>query len=266
MTTKNSGFQIIRFLQSAGAIGGGSVGLAIVLFAVSIIEHFIDKKINAYWFVLVGAAFFAFGSYTAWERKQEALTKEIEKNTKPSLNVELKGAFFDNSKMPNNELQTHIYAYLKVTNINDPETLIKDGALVMTVGGNRHKGFGDDSSVKGNVIEHISNFRIGGEKRNADVMGNTFSPFPKLLLSVNAGNPLRRGITQEGFIVFTFSTSIYWSPEESSDSIMPASEIYLTLRDSFNGVHGIEQMLLKIPAGRVATETGLFSHWTYESG
>jgi hypothetical protein len=263
MTTKNSGLQLIRFLRSAGAIGGGSVGLAIVLFAVSIVEHFIDKNINAYWFVLVGAAFFAFGSYTAWERKQEALTKEIERNTKPSLNIELKGAFFDNSKMPNNELQTHIYAYLKVTNVNDPETLIKDGTLVMTVGGTRHKGIGDDSSVKGNVIEHISNFRVGGELPRPDVVGNTISPFTRLLslVGVNVSNPLRRGITQEGFFVFRFANPIDWSHDKSSH-IMPASDVYLTLRDSFDGVHAFEKMLLNIPAG-LLTDSGLFPNRTY---
>jgi hypothetical protein len=58
--------QIVRFVKAAGSIGGGSVGLAIILFGISIYEHLMDKNIPAYWLVLAAAVFFTFGAYRAW--------------------------------------------------------------------------------------------------------------------------------------------------------------------------------------------------------
>ena len=77
----------VKFLKAAGSIGGGSVGLAIVLFGISIEEHFRDKNVNAYWLVLAAGIAFAFGAYHAW-------AGEFEKNTKPLLKIELTGCVF----------------------------------------------------------------------------------------------------------------------------------------------------------------------------
>ena len=254
---------IIRFVKAAGSIGGGSVGLAIVLFVVSIYEHFRDKNIPAYWLLLAAAVFFTFGAYRGWASEHEAFTNEVEKNGKPLLNIELMGCSFDVSKILNkNELQVHVYAYLKVTNLNSPETIIKDGTLVMAVDGNRHRGVGDDNSVKGNAIEHFGEFQVGGEVLTADVFGNTLSPFPRLLSAVREDRSLRRGITQEGFVVFTFANPLDWDRE--SPYIIPVTDAVFTLRDSFDGMHTVEVMSLKIPEGKLTNSgsfplTGLFS-------
>jgi hypothetical protein len=253
MTTKNRSFQIFRFVQAAGIYGGGSVGLAIVCFVISIIEHFIDKNINEYWFVLAGAAFFAFGAYTAWAREHDAYTAEVEKNAKPSLKIELNGSFFDVSKIPNkNELQTHIYAYLRVTNLTTPETVIKDGTLDLTVDGISYHGVGDDISVKGNTVEHVSDFKLVGEVKT-EVFGNTLSRFPRLSSVVNANSPLRRGITQEGFFAFTFADLKHWNSD--NEYVMPAAYAKLTLRDSFDEPHSVVMMNLNIPSGMVSTKS-----------
>lgn len=249
----------IRFMRAAGTVGLGSVSLAIVLFAISIYEHLRDKNVPAYWLLFAAAVSFCFGAYRAWASEHEALTREVGKNVKPLLKIELAGSLFDVAKVPHrNELQVHVFAYLKVTNRHDPETLIKDGTLVMTVDGTRYVGKGDDNSVKGNAIEHVSGLRIGGEVAGKDVFGgNTLSPLRRLLDTVNADNPLRRGITREGFFVFTFTDLQDWNrsndPETTNPYLIRVSDFVLTLRDSFDGEHTLERMFLDIPQGRLTT-------------
>ena len=245
-----------KFVKAAGYIGLSSVGLAIVLLAISIDEHLKDKNVSAYVLVLAAALSFAFGAYRAWANEHKAYTDEVEKNTKPLLRIELKGSFFDISPVPEKQtldLLIRVYAYLKVTNLNSPETIIKDGTLEMTVGGVRYKGIGDDKSIKGNAIEHISDFRIGGEVTTTDVMGkNTLSPLIRLTSNLNANRPLKRGITQEGFIVYSFGNAkIDWDHE--NPYVMPVTDLVLTLRDSFDGVHSLEAKSLNIPSGMIQT-------------
>jgi hypothetical protein len=248
-------FQILRFLRSAGNFGWGSVALAVVLFGISIEEHFRDKNAPAYWLVLVAAVSFTLGAFRAWANDHEAYENEVAKNARPRLMIELAASFFDLSRLPNtNDIQVHVLAYLRVTNLNSPETLIKDGTLVMTVGDIRYKGNGDDISVKGNAIEHVSGFRLGGEVLT-EVFGNTLSPFPRLLSVVTVESPLRRGITREGFIVFTFTNQMDW---EGNKDIMSAADVVITLRDSFEGFHTYEKMLLEIPHGAI-TNSGRYS-------
>jgi len=246
--------RIFRFVQAAGSLGTGSVGLAIVLLGISVEEHLRDKNVPAYWLMLAAAVSFAFGAYRAWLNEHIALVVEREENSRPLLKIELTGSFFDVSKMPNkNELQVHVCAYLRVTNLNSPETLIKDGTLVMSVERARYKGVGDDISVKANAIEHISDFRIGGELAKADVFGNTLSPFPRLMSRVNAEMPLRRGISQEGFFVFTFTDHFDWDHE--NPYLMPVTDAVFALRDSFDGVHQLEVRILNIPEGVLTTDS-----------
>jgi hypothetical protein len=248
--------RLLQFFKAAGRIGGGSVVLAIVLFLISIEEHLSARNVPAAWLIFLGCMVFCYGACAAWSNEHDAHIHEIEKNLKPLLQIELLGSFFDVSKMPNkNELQVHVYAYLRVTNTGHPDTLIKNGTLTMTVGGNRHTGAGEDISVKGNSIKHVSNFKIGGEVANADVFGNTFSPFPKLFSRVTPGNPLRRGLSQEGFFTFTFPESMNW--DCSNPYVMPATDVTIHLTDSFNGEHAIHQDDLSIEEGKLQM-SGLF--------
>lgn len=211
----------IKFVKSAGNIGLGSVGLAIVLLAISIDEHLRDKNVPSYWLMFIAALAFAFGAYRAWATEHEAYRNEVARNTKPSLQIEMKGVFFDVSSDPDVQqirVRVHIYAYLRVTNLTIPEAIIKDGYLVMTVGGSQYKGMGDDKAIQGNALEHISDFKLGGEIIRTDVFGKTtLSPFKRLTSVVSSNNPLKRGITQEGFVVFTFTDhSIDWDHDNTS--------------------------------------------------
>ena len=155
--------------------------------------------------------------------------------------------------MPNTQdTLIRIYAYLKVTNLSIEETIIKDGTLEMTVGGIRYKGVGDDNTAKGNVIEHRSTFQIGGEKPKTNVFDNTISPFQRLLSKVNIEKPLRRGLPQEGFVVFNFgNAAMDWDKEK--EYVMPVTDVVLTLKDSFDGTHTIEGKSLEIPSGFLQT-------------
>lgn len=251
----NKRLRVFQFIKATGRLGGGSVALAIVLFAISIYEHLLEKNLSAYWFVLAAGVFFAVGAYGAWASADDALAHEIDKNTKPLLKIELVRAFFDVSKVADqNQLQTHVYAYLKVTNLNTPATLIKNGSLVLTVAGKRYKGFGDDTTRTGNALEHISDFRLGGEAAT-EIFGNTLSQFPRLMSKVTAEKPLQRGITLEGFFVFTFPDLADWNREEPY--LIETTDAVLSLRDSFDGVHSVEAMFLNIPNG-VLTTSGRF--------
>jgi len=236
----------IKFLKAAGSIGGGSVVLAIVLFVISIEEHFRNKNVNAYWLLLIAAIAIAFGAYRAWAAQSET-------NTKPNLKIELTGALFEVSHMPHTQdTLIRIYAYLKVMNLSTQETIIKDGSLEMTVGGIPYKGVGDDISAKGSSIEHHSTLQIGGEKPKTNIFDNTISPFPRLLSEVNAEKPLRRGIPREGFFVFSFgNAAMNWSHE--NEYVMPVTDVLLTLKDSFDGSHSIEGKSLEIPSGFLQT-------------
>lgn len=161
-------FRPLKFLKAAGTLGITSVALAVVLFAVSIVEHVRDKNVPAYVFIYLAAICFAVGAYMAWSAEADKLDEERAKNQKPLLKVELIAAFFDVSKVPGTQdAQVHVYAYLRVANLNDAPTLIKSGVLRMVVGGVEHTGRGDDSGVAGNWLEHNSGFRLGAKRRAA---------------------------------------------------------------------------------------------------
>lgn len=239
----------LKFLKAAGYIGGSSVVLAIVLFAVSIWEHFADKNVNAYWLVFIGVLAFTFGAYRAWASEHEIYESEVAKNSRPSLRIEMPGVFFDISTPPVQKLVVllHVYAYLRVTNLTPTETTIKDGYLTMTVGGVRYKATGDDIVVQGKNLEHISDFRAGGETITSDIFGkHLLTPFKRLMSVVNSTSPLKRGIPQEGFFVFTFTDQkIDWDHESSYN--IPVTDFVLTLRDSFDGHHEHQVTILNIP-------------------
>ena len=246
---------LFRFLKAASWFGGGSVALAIVLFGISIYEHLMSKNTSAYWLVLLAAVFFAVGAYGAWRKTEQSLQRETAKSIQPQLRVELIRAFFDVCKSENNnELLTYIYAYLKVTNLNTPETVIKDGSLVLTIEGKRYKGTGDNATKTGNALEHVTDFKLVGEG-STEVFDNILSRFPRLMLQ-NAAEPLRRGIPQEGFIVFVFPELLDWNRDEPY--LIRTTDAVLSLRDSFNGQHSTDLMLLNISNG-ILTNSGRFA-------
>ncbi len=246
----------IRFITAAGRIGGGSVVLSIVLFGFSVYEHFVARNIHAYWLVLAAGASFVGGAYYAWLNADKALAQQICKSALPQLRIELVRAFFDVSPLPGFKLQVHIYAYLKVTNQNPPETLIKAGALAITVAGKQYVGNGDDVSKSGNALEHVTDFRLGGEAAT-EVFGDTLSRFPRLLSSVTPETPLRRGITQEGFFVFAFPGLHDWNCDERH--LLRVTDAELSITDSFDAKHPVHFKSLNIANG-VLIDSGRFRH------
>jgi hypothetical protein len=72
----------IEFLASAGPLGISSVGLATVLFVISIMEHTQDKNVPATIFFVLGGLVFCYGAYLAWSHERDRyleLEKSIEK-------------------------------------------------------------------------------------------------------------------------------------------------------------------------------------------
>lgn len=62
-----------QFLVAAGALGGGSVILAIILFIVAVIEHLRDRNVGAAWLFMIGCLAFCFGSFAAWKDERASL-------------------------------------------------------------------------------------------------------------------------------------------------------------------------------------------------
>lgn len=205
--------RFFKFLNAAGKLGITSVVLSLLLFVVSIYEHATGKNLTAFVFVCLVPIFFAVGAFLAWSGEHDKLNAEFAKNSTPSLRIELLATFFDVSPIPHTrELQTHVYAYLRVTNLRESATLIKSGTLTLTVGGQEYIGHGDDVSKEGRFVEHTTDFKLGGEKEEP-FMGGTYTPIHRLLTSITAENPLRRGIHREGYMVFTFRDPLDWDHE-----------------------------------------------------
>src|SRR5713226_3717965 len=119
-----------QFVTASVKLGGGSVILAILLFSISIVEHIRNQNVAAYSLVFIAALFFCVGTYLAWSEERDQYEREVATNAKPDLQLELLAAFWDPTRIPGtNELQLNIYAYMRVTNLREPETLIKSGSL-----------------------------------------------------------------------------------------------------------------------------------------
>ncbi len=239
--------RLFKFIKASGALGATSVGFCIVSFVISIVEHVRDKNVPAYVFALLAPVFFAFGAYLAWSAENEKWEAEKALNKRPSLKIEVRGAFFDVSKVPGTQnAQVHIHAYLRVANLRETPTLIKRGVLTLLVGGVEYTGQGDDISKTGSWLEHNSDFRLGGDKKG-EVFSNTFSPVRRLMADVNWEYPLVHGVHRDGIVVFTFGGSMDWDHE--NPSVMTASSVRLSLIDTFDHRHSVTLDKLDIPAG-----------------
>jgi len=83
------------FLKGAGTYGGGSVVLAILLFAVAIGEHVKDKNIGVGWLEWIAIVFFCFGAYKAWDNTDKRLqesTRQLKAHL-PNVIVEILSAY-----------------------------------------------------------------------------------------------------------------------------------------------------------------------------
>lgn len=245
----------LRFVRAAGRIGASSVFFAILLFTISVYEHFIGKNLSAYWFVLAAGVFFTLGAFTAWLNIDRELRLEKSPHVGARLHIELVRAFFDVSKVENrNVLQLHIYTYLRVTNMNPIDTLIKSGAIELTVEGKQYRGSDDDVSRVGNSLEHVTDFKLGGET-STEVFGNTLSRFRRLMNRLGTEQTLKQGITREGFIAFLVPELHDWNRE--NPYLIEAANVVLTLTDSLGGRHSVENSELRIANG-VLISSGRF--------
>jgi hypothetical protein len=240
-------FRPFKFIKAAGTLGITSVALSVALFLVSIIEHESDKNVPAYWFIYLAPLFFAVGAYLAWSAERDKWEEERSKNQKPELSIDLMAAFFDTYQPPStHDLWIHVYAYLRVANLREPPTLIKQGSLTMTVGGVKHTGKGDDVSISGGWLEHNSAFKLGGEKKGS-VFSETYTPVRRLTSDVNWEYPLVRGVHRDGIVVFTFQSQMDWDKE--NPYTMSATHVRLSLTDTFDQQHSVTIDRLDIPNG-----------------
>jgi hypothetical protein len=77
------------FFSASGKLGVGSVIFAIVFLSVGIFEHYKEKNITSFSFVLLAFICLGWGSYLAWSAEYDKLEKEIEKNSKPHFTVDI---------------------------------------------------------------------------------------------------------------------------------------------------------------------------------
>jgi hypothetical protein len=243
-------FRPFKFIKAAGTLGATSVALSVVLFIISIVEHVVGGNLQAYWFSYLAPVFFAFGAYLAWSAERDELEKEMGKNQKPLLNIQLIKAFFDVSKIPGTQkIQVHIYTYLRVANLRETRTLIKGGVLTLVVGGVECTGQGDDVSVSGGWLEHGTPFRLGGEKTGS-VFSEVYTPVRRLTSDINWEYPLVQGVHRDGILVFTFQDQMDW--DSGNPHMMNATHLSLSLTDTFDQQHSITIDKVDIPSGTLA--------------
>jgi hypothetical protein len=254
-------FRPLSFIRAAGTLGATSVALSVVLFVVSIVEHERDKNVPAYWFIYLAPAFFAVGAYLAWSAERDKWEEEKAKNQKPELSIDLIAAFWDTYQPPGTcYVWIHVYAYLRVANLREPPTLIKQGCLTMTIGDVEYSGNGDDVSISGGWLEHNTAFKLGGEKKGS-VFSETYTPVRRLTSDINWEYPLVRGVHRDGIVVFTFQNQMDWQgeiPGENSQ-IMSATHLCLSLTDTFNQPHSIKIDRVDIPNGTLHTKPAAIS-------
>jgi hypothetical protein len=84
-------WRFYEFIKTAGALGGGSVILAILCFGITLVEHVKDHNVSASIFGLLTILFFCFGGYQAWNVERDERIK-IEKkylDEKPQIGLEI---------------------------------------------------------------------------------------------------------------------------------------------------------------------------------
>jgi len=70
---------LLRFFKDAGYIAGGSVLLAITLFAVSILEHAKNRNVDTWWLWFIAITLWCYGCVVAWYRQyKKVLDRDAE--------------------------------------------------------------------------------------------------------------------------------------------------------------------------------------------
>lgn len=79
----------LEFIRTAGLLGGGSVLLAVVLFAIGIWEHYKEKNVPSMWLVATGVCSFAYGLYQAWAKERDAKEVALSQIESPEFDFQL---------------------------------------------------------------------------------------------------------------------------------------------------------------------------------
>ena len=77
----------VEFFRTAGLLGGGSVTLAIILFGITCLEHFLNHDVTATIFAGLGIVFFSIGAYTAWSKERGKYEAEVAKHGAPRFEL-----------------------------------------------------------------------------------------------------------------------------------------------------------------------------------
>jgi hypothetical protein len=85
-------WQVLKFLNASGKIGGGSVIFAIVLFMVAIWEHYRQKNIPASLLIAAGITFFCYGCYIAWLKELQEKEHIVSSLEKPDIKLDVVGS------------------------------------------------------------------------------------------------------------------------------------------------------------------------------
>lgn len=81
--------RFVEFITTAGYLGGGSVVLAIILFAIATWEHFKDHNVSPGLLAALGVVFFCFGAYWAWSKERDKFEAERNKNESPDFVIDI---------------------------------------------------------------------------------------------------------------------------------------------------------------------------------
>jgi hypothetical protein len=84
------GKRLYEFIKTAGILGGGSVMLSLICFAVTFREHILDHNVPASVFGLLTIVFFCIGAFLAWnsERGKRVEGEKKWEDQRPRLGLE----------------------------------------------------------------------------------------------------------------------------------------------------------------------------------
>jgi hypothetical protein len=201
-----------------------------------------------------------FAAYRIWLREYNRAETELQRNALPELKIELLAIFWDVSKIGNtNDLQIHVHAYLRVTNVREPETIIKGTKLSLSVLDHQYSVANDPPDRTINFMAHNTQFRVG--KDYPDTYGiefETLSGVRPLLPQRGKREPLTRGMPVEGLVSYSIPR-MQTRSTESSD--LPVKDVTITLVDSFDGEYFISKSAIDIPFGSAQNRIVRTSTW-----
>lgn len=206
-------------------LGSGLSGPASVPLAITAL--FVSNKIQKVLFGFLALIVGLFSAYRIWLKEYERAEREHTLNTLPEIIPEVRHCFWVDATKYSDSLVNQIFAEIRLTNLRDVDTLIKNYRLTVETEGKTTGGTNDARFRNGKLI-YDPGPSIPGSTR---VINQETLDIFALALRVAPPLPLTKGIYRDGWIAFNLNLS------HVSQYSSPQARVTLEITDSFNGKH-----------------------------